>query len=198
MACSKMANELQELSELQKLKEENKKFKDILFKGRFDFWVFEGLHEGGTINVCELNGNSIPIDVKHFTKISHIKKMYREKAAVPSEIDFRLCFGGSRGSAILEDHRTLFHYRIPVGATIHMLIETKKESHEIISENFDRLKEKFNDEFYIQHYEEKLKEKRELKMRFGGLSKSGKRAGWTGYQPTLETNKLLRAEEGLH
>ena len=116
--------------------------------------------------------------------------------SIPNEIDFRLCFGGSRGSAVLEDHRTLFHYRIPVGATIHMLIETKKKGREIVSENFDRLQEKFNDEFYIQHYEEKLKEKKELQMRFGKLSRSGKRAGWTGFQPNdQETNKLLQEEE---
>ena len=77
-----------------------------------------------------------------------------------------------------------------------MLIETKREGREIVSENFDRLREKFNDEFYIQHYEEKLKEKKEVEMRVGELSRSGKRPGWTGFQVNdQETNKLLQKEE---
>ena len=192
MACSKIYNDP---DNLQELKKENQKFKDILFKGRFESWVFETLFDGGEIFVCALDGTLTSIEVKYSTKISDIKK----KLAIPDEVKYRLCFGGRRGSAQLEDHRTLFHYRIPVGSTIHMLMENKHEGHKIISENIDKEKEKFDDQYYIQYYEKEIKEKKEKRLRYGAESRSGKRVGWTGIHSDqitdLETNKLLQEEE---
>ena len=104
---------------------------------------------------------------------------------MPDELNFRLCFGGSRGSAILEDHRTLFHYRIPSEATIHMVIESTNKTHKIISENISQEKEKFDDEYFNEYYEKILKEKEERRLRLSSVE----RKGWTGIPPT-ENKKL--------
>ena len=170
-------------NELLRLKEENQKFRNILYKGRFDTWVFEGLLNGGVVEVCSLDGTCIPAEVKQYTKISDIKKYLRSVMNIPNDEKFRLCFGGSRGSAILEDHRTLFHYRIPVGATIHMLMERKSSAHEIMSQNMTTEKEIFDDQYYIEYYEKIIKENREQKLRYGLSSREGKRVGWTGIPP---------------
>ena len=189
MACSKMAANPPISSEFLKLQEENKKLKDILYKGRFDSWVFESLYNGGTIDVCGLDGNCITTSVNHYTKISDVKKYIKDIIGIPNDVDFRLCFGGSRGSAILEDHRTLFHYRIPSNATIHMLMEMKKENHEIISQNMTTEKEIFDDQYYIDYYERVVKENKERKLRYSSLSRKGNRNGLTGIPP--DQNKKI-------
>ena len=127
MSCSKMAT--------NQLEEENQKLRDILYKGRFDSWVFESLYNGGKIEVCGLGGNCYNVGVNHKTTILDVKKNLRQQINIPNNVKFRLCFGGSRGSAILEDHRTLFHYRVPSGATIHMIMESTRETHKIMSQN---------------------------------------------------------------
>jgi len=169
------------MSELQELQKENKKFKDILFKGRFESWVFESLFTGGLIEVCTLDGVIIPVEVTHRTKISDIKNTLKKKLGIKDE--FRLCFGGSRGSDLLEDNRTLFHYKIPIGAVIHILMETKNPNRKIHSQNIDLEM----DQYYIQYYEKKMKVRKEKKSRFEGV------VGWTGIPPStdLKTNKLL-------
>ena len=174
MACSKMA------SSQDSLEEENKKLKDILYKGRFDTWVFESLYNGGEIDVCGLDGNCSAMKVNHKTTISDVKKNLRQLIKIPKEIKFRLCFGGSRGSAILENHRTLFHYRIPAGATIHVIMESTRETHKIMSQNMATEKEIFDDQYFNNYYEMVLKEKEERRSRFAEPSRSGQRAGWTG------------------
>ena len=171
------------------LEEENKKFRDILYKGKFDSWVFESLYNSGKIEVCGLGGNCYDVSVNHKTTILDIKKNLRQKLNIPNEVKFRLCFGGSRGSALLEDHRTLFHYRIPSGATIHMIMESTKETHKIMSQNMSTEKEIFDDEYYIEYYEKVLKEKEERRTRFAETSRSGLRTGWTGIRD--DTNRKL-------
>ena len=171
------------------LEEENKKFRDILYKGKFDSWVFESLYNSGKIEVCGLDGNCSNMKVNHKTTISDVKKNLRQLIKIPNEIKFRLCFGGSRGSALLEDHRTLFHYRIPSGATIHMIMESKSETHKIMSQNMSTEKEIFDDEYYIEYYEKVLKEKEERRTRFAETSRSGLRTGWTGIRD--DTNRKL-------
>jgi len=183
MSCSKMT------TNQTSLEEENKKFRDILYKGRFDTWVFESLYNGGKIDVCGLDGNCCNVKVNHKTIISDVKKHLRQLTNIPDEIKFRLCFGGSRGSAILEDHRTLFHYKIPSGATIHMIMESTNETHTIMSQNMSTEKEIFDDEYYIEYYEKVLKEKEERRSRFAETSQSGQRPGWTGVRPNK--NKKL-------
>ena len=171
------------------LEEENKKFRDILYKGKFDSWVFESLYNSGKIEVCGLGGNCYDVSVNHKTTILDIKKNLRQKLNIPNDVKFRLCFGGSRGSALLEDHRTLFHYRIPSGATIHMIMESTKETHKIMSQNMSTEKEIFDDEYYIEYYEKVLKEKEERRTRFAETSRSGLRTGWTGIRD--DTNRKL-------
>ena len=183
MACSKMA--VNKVS----LEEENKKFRDILYKGRFDTWVFESLYNGGKIDVCGLDGKCYDVSVNHKTTILDVKKNLRQKLKIPNQLKFRLCFGGSRGSAILENHRTLFHYRIPSEATIHMIMESTRETHKIMSQNMSTEKEIFDDEYYIEYYEKVLKEKEERRSRFTETSKSGQRPGWTGLPPN-ENKKI--------
>ena len=185
MACSKM------VSNRCSLEEENKKFREILYKGKFDSWVFETLYNGGEIEVCGLDGECFDINVNHKTTISDVKKKLRELIRIPDEIKFRLCFGGSRGSAILEDHRTLFHYRIPSEATIHMIMESKKETHKIISQNMSTEKEIFDDEYYNEYYEKILKEKEERRKRVSSVE----RKGWTGIPPT--ENKKIKNESSI-
>ena len=185
MACSKM------VSNRTSLEEENKKFREILYKGKFDSWVFETLYNGGEIEVCGLDGLCYDINVNHKTTISDVKKKLRELIRIPDELKFRLCFGGSRGSAILEDHRTLFHYRIPSEATIHMIMESKKERHKIISQNMSTEKEIFDDEYYNEYYEKILKEREERRLRVSSVE----RKGWTGIPPT--ENKKIKNESSI-
>ena len=175
MSCSKMKT--------NQLEEENQKLRDILYKGKFDSWVFESLYNGGKIEVCGLGGNCYNVCVNHKTIISDVKKKLRELIKMPDEIKFRLCFGGSRGSAILEDHRTLFHYKVPSGATIHMIMESTRETHKIMSQNMTTEKEIFDDEYYNEYYEKVLKEKEERRSRFAETSRLGQRSGWTGVRP---------------
>ena len=181
MSCSKMAT--------NQLEEENQKLRDILYKGRFDSWVFEGLYNGGKIEVCGLGGNCYDVSVNHKTTILDVKKNLRQQLNIPNDVKFRLCFGGSRGSAILEDHRTLFHYRVPSGATIHMIMESTRETHKIMSQNMTREKEIFDDEYYNEYYERVLKDKEERRSRFAETSRSGQRPGWTGLPPN-ENKKI--------
>jgi hypothetical protein len=189
MACSKMAEQSSEPSEFLKLQEENQKLKNILYKGRFDTWVFETLFNGGEIEICTLDGNCIPMEVRHSTKISDVKKYIKLILEIPDEIEFRLCFGGSRGSAILEEHRTLFYYRIPVGAAIHMLMEESRGTHQIMSQNMTTEKEIFDDLYYLEYYEKVIKESNERKKRYSSSSRKGKRVGWTGIPP--DQNKKI-------
>jgi len=163
--------------ELEEMKKEVKKYKDILLKGKVKNYVFESLYSGGDINICALNGEITQIPVTHLTNVLEVKKKIEMKKHVPIA-RCELCFGGSRGSSCLENHRSLFYYNICVGSTLHLILKDETEKTHILIVNDEHNKEMAFDGYDIRKATKRLLEQKNYKNM---NSKNPKlRKGWTG------------------
>jgi len=169
-----MADEILK-KELEEVKKEVAKYKNIILKGKVNDYIFESLYNGGKINVCGLNGVVTKIPVTHLTSVLDVKKALERKKGVPAE-KCHLCFGGSRGSSTLENHRSLFYYKICIGSTIHVVMQTEASHVSIVNEEHD--KEVAFDGYDIHKAEQRLVEKINFQNMYGENPKP--RKGWTG------------------
>ena len=157
---------------INELETKNIKYHKIIFYGRLQGWVFETLYNKGEITVISLTGGRTKIEVAHYTTILDVKTAIFNKIGIPTH-QCRLIFGGKQ----LCNHRTLFHYLIPVGATIHMVTILQANANSPASmpsayEESCSLTESQNlevntDRWFGDRYVTSLLRKREYEQRYG-------------------------------
>lgn len=169
-----------------RLKTQLDKLEKVILKGKVREYIFEKLYNGGDINVCSLDGNMTTIPVKYHTTIGDVKSHLEEKCGI-SKSKCELCFGGARGSSILENHRTLYHYNICVGSTVHMILKVNPNISHITMINDQHDKDINNDKFEEERAKICLLKMREFEE-IHGLNSTGQRKGWTG-KPSHDTKE---------
>ena len=136
-----------------------KKVKDAAFRGKFSEWVFKSLHEGGEITIQTLTGKKIKIHVSTRTTVLNVKHSLMKQEGVPVQ-NSRLIFGGQQ----MMNHRTLFHYRVPVGATVHLVVNLDPRL--VISNKRQEEKDCHDDDYWINYYWKKLLNQRLFELKY--------------------------------
>lgn len=128
----------------------------IINTGGISEYVFESLYKGGTITVISLTGEKYPVKVKYTSIIQDVQEQVQKTAGI-STFRQRLMFGGER----LAPHRSLYHYLIPAGGIIYMVMDTNPNR---TSGPWTPLNEKniIDDNYYIDKALSKLITKRHL------------------------------------
>ena len=88
-------------------------------RGRMDEFVFEGLYEGGNITVVTLTGRKFTVQVRYTDNVHDIHEKISASGGGPILCQI-LVFGGRR----LKPYRSIYSYNIPVGATLHLLVDS--------------------------------------------------------------------------
>jgi len=151
----KALNQLQAKHEAQE--KENKILKRIINEGKVAQYVFETLYVGGNIIIMSLTGAKFLIDVRYTDKIEDIQKKLYNQEGIPINSQ-RLIFGGHRLAA----HRTLYHYKIPVGGIIHIVMDIHPPSRPWMPRN---KKDMYDDNYYIEQAVTKLTSDRAFKKK---------------------------------
>ena len=136
--------------ELQKEVKELRKLKKIVYSGKTSEWIFQGLYTGGEINIQSLTGGIFKIYVTYGDTIKSVKDKLQTKSGI-SWYQSRLIFGGKK----MLNHRKLFHYRVPIGATVHLVLNifmTEINKPLTLTEQ----KECHDDDFWIEYYIKKM------------------------------------------
>ena len=165
--CELKTNNEQLQKQINKLEAENLKYKKIIFCGQLKNWVFETLYNKGEITVISLTGGRTQIPVAHYTTVLDIKKAIYEKIGIP-EHQCRLIFGSKQ----IMNHRTLFHYLIPAGGTIHMVMNINTRSTLELCLNEAQLLERNTDLWYQDRFTTNLIRKREYEQIYGLINSS--------------------------
>ena len=152
---------------INELETKNLKYKKIIFCGQLKNWVFETLYNTGEVTVVSLTGGRTQIPVAHYTTVLDIKTAIHEKIGI-REHQCRLIFGSKQ----IMNHRTLFHYLIPVGGTIHMVLNTNPRPALELCLNETQLLERNSDLWYQERYVTSLIRKREYEQRYGFINSS--------------------------
>jgi hypothetical protein len=160
--CELETNNEQLQKQINKLKIENLKYKKIIFCGQFKNWVFETLYNTGEITVVSLTGGRTQIPVAHYTTVLDIKKAIHEIIGI-QEHQCRLIFGSKQ----IMNHRTLFHYLIPAGGTIHMVLNINPRPALELCLNETQLLEKNSDLWYQERHVTNLIRTRGYEQRYG-------------------------------
>ena len=156
----------QELSTLKKTIELNKKLQlertkleEAFFTGRTDEFIFEGLYEGGQITVTTLTGGKIPVNVRYTDNVQNIQEKIFKAQGIPV-LNQRIIFGGKR----LKPHRSIYNYKIPVGGTLHLVMDMSPNQRPWCPSD---PKEIADDQYYIDEAVRKLIERRQFKATYG-------------------------------
>ena len=96
--------------------DEYNKLKYILNSGKINDHIFKGLYDGGYINIKDIKGITSLIKVSYRDTVNDLMVKIESKKLLPKHIQI-LKFG----DAILEPHRTLYHYKIPIGGNVILI-----------------------------------------------------------------------------
>ena len=166
----KALNQLQAKHEAHE--KENEYLKKIINQGKIDQYVFESLYKGGNITVMSLTGGKFSINVYYTDRIEDIQQKIYNQEGIPMNSQ-RLIFGGRR----LASHRTLYHYKIPVGGLIHIVMDLHPPCRPWMPRN---KKDMHDDNYYIEQAVTKLISDRTLKKQMERV--------WRGIDSSLHTN----------
>lgn len=127
-------------------------------------FVFDSLVSGATVTVADLTGKAVEITVDHQTTVAELKQKLEVARDQQLESQALLTFAGKD----MEDHRTLFHYLVPGGGTIHLV--TNQPSSVCIplrplSEK--KCKEQNEDKFEIDKYIKKRAMRTQYEQKYG-------------------------------
>ena len=93
--------------------DEYNKLKYIINSGKINDHIFKGLYKGGYINIRDINGATTLINITYRDNVENLIDKIVNKNGMPKYKQI-LNFGG----ITLESHRTLYHYKIPVGGIV--------------------------------------------------------------------------------
>jgi len=93
--------------------DEYNKLKYIINSGKINDHIFKDLYNGGYINIRDINGATTLINISYRDTIENLMDKIQHKNGMPKYKQI-LKFGG----ITLESHRTLYHYKIPVGGIV--------------------------------------------------------------------------------
>ena len=127
--------------------------------GKTDELIFEGLYEGGPITVTTLTGGKIPVDVRYTDNVKDIQEKIYKMQGIPV-LNQRIIFGGRR----LKPHRSIYSYKIPIGATIHLVTDMHPGGRPWCPSD---PKEIAVDQYYIERAIRKLIQRREFLAAYG-------------------------------
>ena len=122
---------------------EYKKLYDHLMRGKFDEYIFQNLYKGGDINVKDITGKNIKIKVRYTDTVDNLRKKIQDIEGIP-KFQQKLIFGTKR----LNPHRTLFHYKIPIGGVVYLALNFKPK----LSWRPEDKKDINEDQFMIQEH----------------------------------------------
>ena len=129
------------------------------FTGKIDQLIFDGLYKGGQVNIVTLTGKKIPVDVKYTNVIKDIQQQIYEQESIPI-FNQRLVFGSRR----LKPHRSLYSYKIPIGGTIHLVVDMHPKLCPWCPSD---PKEIADDQYYIDVAVRKFIERQQFKAQYG-------------------------------
>ena len=129
------------------------------FSGKTDELIFDGLYNGGEVTVLTLTGKKIPINVSYTDTVETVQEKIHEKTGIPV-LNQRLIFGGHR----LKPHRSIYSYKIPIGATIHLVTDMHPGGRPWCPSD---PKEIAVDQYYIERAIRKLIQRREFLAAYG-------------------------------
>ena len=137
--------------DLQKEVIELRRLKQIVYSGKSSEWIFKGLYTGGEIDIITLTGGIYKIYVTYSDTIKTVKDKLQQKIGIPW-YQSKLIFGGKR----MLNHRKLFHYRVPIGGTVHIVLNVfMKEVNKPLT--LTEQKECNDDDFWIEYYIKKMR-----------------------------------------
>ena len=93
--------------------DEYNKLKYIINSGKINDHIFKGLYSGGYINIRDIKGTTTLISISYRDTVENLMDKIENKNGMPKYKQI-LKFGGTT----LEYHRTLYHYKIPIGGII--------------------------------------------------------------------------------
>ena len=134
--------------DLQKEVIELRKLKQIVYSGKSSEWIFQGLFTGGKIDIISLTGDIYKIYVTYDDTIKSVKDKLQQKTGIPWN-QSKLIFGGKQ----MLNHRKLFHYRVPIGGTVHIVFTEEVNKPLTLTEQ----KECLIDDFWIEYYIKKIR-----------------------------------------
>jgi len=143
----------------EKLVESNKRLEKAFYTGKINNFIFEGLYEGGQVMVVTLTGKNIPINVRYSDKVEDVQQRIYEQEGIPI-FNQRLIFGGK----CLKPHRSLYNYKIPIGGTLHLVMNMHPPLRPWVPKD---PKEIADDQYYIDEAVRKLIEKRQFEKKYG-------------------------------
>ena len=96
--------------------DEYNKLKYIINSGKINDYIFKGLYNGGYINVRDIKGTTTLINIAYTDTVKILMDKIVNKNGIP-KYQLILKFG----NVTLESHRTLYHYKIPIGGIISLV-----------------------------------------------------------------------------
>jgi len=89
------------------------KLKYIINSGKINEHIFKDLYKGGYINIRDIKGTTTLINIAYTDTVNNLMDKIETKNGIPKYKQI-LKFGDDT----LESHRTLYHYKIPIGGII--------------------------------------------------------------------------------
>jgi len=145
----------------RKLSVHNTQLNKAFLTGKMDQYIFKGLYKGGNINIVTLTGKKISINIRYNDTVDSLAQKIYEQEGIPT-YNQRLIFGGKR----LKPHRSLYSYKIPIDATIHLVMDMQPMRCPWAPSD---PKEIADDQYYIDNAIKKLVENRQFKLKYGNI-----------------------------
>jgi len=137
----------------------HKQMKKILFTGLHKEWVFHTLYEGGKITIKTIKGDGFTIDADYTDTIADLKVRVGVALKRPAGQLYS-------GSLLLDDHRTLFHYLIPIGSTLQHVTRGAEGLAPMLPTTQQRLDQHI-DQFWRDEYVRKIIAQKQYEQRYG-------------------------------
>ena len=126
--------------------------------GKTDELIFEGLYKGGQITITTLTGGKIIVDVRYTDNVKDIQEKIYKTEGIPV-LNQRIIFGGRR----LKPHRSIYSYKIPVGGTLHLVLDMSPGLRPWCPSD---PKEIADDQYYIEEAVRKLIERQTFEKKY--------------------------------
>ena len=153
--------------ENQQLKKDNEELRNILLNGKADLWRFEQFeHANPEIIIRTLTGGKIPISINRSYTVMDIKKALERERGIPATMQ-RLIFGRTQ----LLNHRSLLHYKITNGSTIHFVSKIGRPDVEK-THNVDERRNIALDNFEYQELRRKQTQKTQQEAYFQNIGRN--------------------------